>query len=173
MSAVCRPPRYSLSGFDGLCHRVASRLYRCVADQLLAAEARTQAAVSLRLRKFQSDTYNPRMAVIKIFVALLLLTTLPLQGYAAVAMPFCQHSAAKNAQASDTQHKDHSAAHSGSQAADPGCDDCAYCQACASPVLPTIQRESTTTRDPAYHGRGVAHFLGFTPEQPYRPPLAA
>jgi hypothetical protein len=145
--------------------RVASRLYRCVADQLLAAKARTQAAVSLRLRKFQSDTYNPRMAVIKIFVALLLLTTLPLQGYAAVAMPFCQHSAAKNAQASDT--------HSASQTANPACDDCAYCQACASPVLPTIQRESTTTRDPAYHGRGVAHFLGFTPEQPYRPPLAA
>lgn len=114
------------------------------------------------------------MASIKILVALLLLTTLPLQGYAAVAMPFCQHSAAKSAQALDhSQHKDHAAAHSDSQAANPGCDDCAYCQACASPVLPTIQRDSTATRGPAYHARGVVRFIGFTPEQPHRPPLGA
>jgi hypothetical protein len=91
----------------------------------------------------------------------------------AIAMPFCHHGQVQHAQASDIDHGDHAAAHSEPNSPVPGCEDCTYCQACASAALPSAVTDSSPISHAAYDARGMTPFLCFIPEQPHRPPLAA
>jgi hypothetical protein len=137
---------------------------------------------------------HPRQSILTAFM----IVWLPLQGYAAVAMPFCQHgfraSASQHATAhsliqAGTQHVQHGAqsapethqqhaAHSGThhphdRAASLACNDCGVCHLGCSPAAPT----SPSAVEPI----GTQYFTRFSPttpsvfvpEQRTPPPLAA
>jgi hypothetical protein len=135
------------------------------------------------------------MRVSRPIVALLMILWLPLQGVAAVAMPFCKHAFAPPASAGataqtnlhdGTQHAHHG--HSGSSshqhdAADTGaqdredsglaCNDCGACHLACSPAAPAssaivgaIDAEGFVQSSPTLPKL-------FIPEQRNRPPLTA
>lgn len=105
----------------------------------------------------------------KNFLALVLLLSLPLQGVAAVAMPFCQHKpAAHLAAMTDQGHAPHQHAQQKNTLA---CDDCAFCQLCAAPALPTIAAVTLTHTTTTLNPEPPVHFFLFIPEQPKHPPL--
>ena len=105
----------------------------------------------------------------KNFLALVLFLSLPLQGVTAVTMPFCQHKlAAHYAAMTDQGHAVHQ--HS-QQKGTLVCDDCAFCQLCAAPALPTIAAITPARISTTLNPELPVHFFLFIPEQPKHPPL--
>ena len=97
----------------------------------------------------------------KNFLALVLFLSLPLQGVAAVATPFCQHKpAAHHVAMTDQAH----AAHQHGQQKDAlACDYCTYCQLCAAPALPTIAAVTPTHTATTLNPELPVHFFLFIP----------
>lgn len=128
----------------------------------------------------------------KSLVVVLIALWLPLQGYGAVAMPFCKHSGSDAGAASaghDGHHSGHDAApahHHGdgigsqggpgvadSQGAGLACNDCGACHLACSPLLFSPSPAFTTTGSTVFDPQPLRSPLSFTPEQPQRPPLPA
>jgi hypothetical protein len=103
------------------------------------------------------------------FIALMLLLTLPLQGYSALAMPFCEHQSAHDS----ARHAD-PAMHDQEQQPDRlACDDCAFCQLCASPALLPVAEPPLSDSGGRFRAFYSPRFVLFVPEQHERPPLTS
>jgi hypothetical protein len=129
-------------------------------------------------------------------VVVLIALWLPLQGYGAVAMPFCKHgpampdapiaaSAHPDSQHSHEGHEGmhqedpaagHQSAKSDNSADKPGglgCNDCGACQLACAPLIfstvPYVVASGGTVYDPL----PVASLVSVSPKQLQRPPLAA
>ena len=129
---------------------------------------------------------------IVVFIAL----WLPLQGYGAVAMPFCEHGPAMpDSSAAVSVHTDVQDGHQGhtggsnhkheadSQSASSdistdghaglGCNDCGACQLACAPLIVSTVMHFATTGSPIYDPLPVASLTSISPEQLQRPPLPA
>jgi len=121
-------------------------------------------------------------------IALLLMLWLPLQGFAAVAMPFCQHAmrgsiasgSVADPQAQHTAHDHHQAARASmtdaqhtSDGALLACNDCGACHLACTPTAPSSTPAVDSDATYAYGGRNPALPPLFIPEQPHHPPLPA
>jgi hypothetical protein len=108
--------------------------------------------------------------VIKKFLFAFVVLALSLQGFAAVAMPFCQHQPAHHYV---TGSSDGPTAHEHGQAQDDfNCDDCAPCQVCAAPAIPAVALISFPEAAPSLITAAPVYFSLFVPEQPQPPPLS-
>jgi ferredoxin len=102
-------------------------------------------------------------------VLVLVLLWLPLQGVAAVVMPFC-----KPAHAVPAEHTEHHAHHAGDQHHAPtlhACDDCGVCHLVCAPGVPSeaaLSIAQPATEHTRFEPRGSPRFI---PDQPQRPPL--
>ncbi|MEQ1882849.1 MAG: hypothetical protein ABL878_17980 [Burkholderiales bacterium] len=127
----------------------------------------------------------------KYIISLMMALWLPINGYVALAMPFCQHGGADMPVPATMSAGDHSGmAHhadpaSGStHGADPcastdptgsglACNDCGVCHLACSPLL----MSETILFKPAGHNvfdvQVQPSLHSFSPEQPQRPPRAA
>jgi hypothetical protein len=109
------------------------------------------------------------VVLIKFLFAFVVLA-LSLQGFTAVAMPFCQH---QPAQHHVTMSEESHAAHEHGQAqAKFTCDDCASCQVCAAPAMPAVPLISLPEVAPSLITAAPISFSLFVPEQPQPPPLS-
>jgi len=116
-------------------------------------------------------------------IALLMILWLPLHGFAAVAMPFCQHAnASGNAAEPHAQHGGHdhhqaaTASPTGAQHASSGllaCNDCGACHLACTPAAPSSALAVDSGATYAYSERSAALPPLFIPEQPHHPPLFA
>ncbi|MDQ3195556.1 MAG: hypothetical protein M3Q32_04080, partial [Pseudomonadota bacterium] len=99
-----------------------------------------------------------------------------LQGYAAVAMPFCQHKPANPtgamSDAASMAHAHHAGHEQGKSDKGLNCDDCAFCQLCAAPALPGTLLIQASDLRPALNPETPVHFFLFVPEQTQHPPLS-
>src|SRR5262245_16276050 len=115
----------------------------------------------------------------------LLLAWLPLQGFAAVAMPFCRHALHTPVDASaghrhdgaagGTEHRGHHGTAS-DEAPSTGkpltCNDCGACQlACAPAAPPAVGVAALAPTHAGVFAPEPCEPGGFIPEQPKRPPL--
>jgi hypothetical protein len=126
-------------------------------------------------------------------LSVLIALWLPLQGYGAVAMPFCEHgpsmpdsTAAVFAHAAahdgDKGHvgmpnHDHAANHdadnfSGTHAG-LGCNDCGACQLACAPLIFATVPHFACTGSPVYDPLPIASLTSISPEQLQRPPVPA
>jgi hypothetical protein len=110
-----------------------------------------------------------------------LLFWLPLQGWAAVVMPFCRHATHSTAAAVGTDragHDGHAYDHSGSPAHsacdgfDSTCDDCAACHLACAPGMPSAPLVVWMPSNAAQYQLLCATPSLFDPEQSKRPPVA-
>jgi hypothetical protein len=117
--------------------------------------------------------------VINKFLFALVGLAVSLQGFAAVAMPFCQHQPAvihHTIGQDSEQHVNHSFAvddEARSAMKRFACDDCAFCQLCAAPAIPAVPSISLPEASPPLITAAPAYFSLFVPEQPQRPPLSS
>lgn len=126
----------------------------------------------------------------KTLLVLLMSLWLPLQGVAAVVMPFCQHSlAAGQSSMLEGEHAtahgdmmDHSAhqettpsqQHDGSQYLLTACDDCGHCNLSCASTLPSTQLQAVTSVQVAVAPYSILPALaGVVPHRLNRPPLLA
>ena len=137
-------------------------------------------------------TYTEPMNRWRSILSVLIALWLPLQGYAAVAMPFCQHSMA--AASAHSGNPDHSVAHPGhgtaahgDQAADHSghsntvtdkgstlaCNNCGACHLACSPLLLSAPVVFAVAETAVFETKFLQSFLSFSPEQLQRPPLPA
>ena len=121
---------------------------------------------------------------------------LPLQGYGAVAMPFCDHgpsmpdssaAASAHAEAHDriqgqvaNPNHDHATDHdsfrsdkSSQKHAGLGCNDCGPCQLACAPLIFSTAPHSSSAGSPVYDPLPIASLISFSPEQLQRPPVPA
>jgi len=127
---------------------------------------------------------NVRRAIVLSFVLL----WLPVQGLAAVAMPFCQHalghSAAVQTSGADNDHQHHgqhhhhdkhssNADHSRDLPTGLSCNDCGSCHLACSPVVPCAIVAVLPSWGHVYNPRLLASDSLFIPEQLKPPPLTA
>lgn len=139
------------------------------------------------------------MSLWKSIVVLLISLWLPVQGYGAVAMPFCAHGGTGSANAAtDTggEHDGHGGhgSHAGHEMAsgDPhaaghhddaaatadqgsnlACNDCGACHLACSPALLSPAPGLPPLTATVFVLQPVAPLLSFTPERLQRPPLSA
>lgn len=116
---------------------------------------------------------------------------LPLQGYAAVAMPFCSSNArahAGKAVASAHQQDGHSGHmnhdkvdHDAATGPDSGhgdadklaCNNCGPCHLACSPLIFAVTPSLGAPGNPVFQPVSAESLYFFFPEQPQRPPLSA
>lgn len=144
-------------------------------------------------------TYNPEMMTgrWKNWVVVFIAFWLPLQGYGAVAMPFCEHGPAMPASSdvipahveeknghtgyAGMQHHDHpavdhhAAAPEGSadKPAGPGCNDCGACHLACAPLIVSAVPHVVNSGSPVYDLPPAESLKSVSPEQLQRPPLSA
>jgi hypothetical protein len=117
-------------------------------------------------------------------IALLMMLWLPLQGFAAVAMPFCQHAmqgtmAGAQLDARHAAHQHHQpGAMDSSQPTHSGgalfaCNDCGVCHLACTPAAPSSVLRMNSDATYAYTDRIPALPSLFIPEQLHPPPLTA
>ena len=134
---------------------------------------------------------NRWRSILSVLIAL----WLPLQGYGAITMPFCEHGlgAATNATESGhsgdysmahpshgaAAHGHHATAHTvhSSTATDEGstlaCNNCGACHLACSPLLLSAPAAIVAADTEVFETNPSQSFLSFSPEQLQRPPLPA
>ena len=134
---------------------------------------------------------NRWRSILSVLIAL----WLPLQGYGAVTMPFCEHGIGVAANAAESGHSgDHSVAHPGhgttanghhgtdhsghsNTATDNGstlaCNNCGACHLACSPLLLSAPAVLVAAEPAVFKTEPLQSFLSFSPEQLQRPPLPA
>ena len=129
--------------------------------------------------------YTNAMRLFRRLVLCLMIVWLPVQGFAAVAMPFCKHalghSAAAQTAGDKHDHQKHHLHHGapGENAHDAGssgllCDDCGACHlACSSSIVPATVVIVLPAAQYTYYLSPPTSLYLFYPEQPSRPPLTA
>ena len=103
-------------------------------------------------------------------VLILVMLWLPLQGMAAVVMPFCKQ--AHPAAAGHADHHAHQAQDQHRLPASHACDDCGVCHLACAPAVPSeaaLSLAPPATEHATFEPRGQPRFI---PDQPQRPPLA-
>ena len=112
------------------------------------------------------------------FLLICLMLWLPLQGYAATTMPFCQQGThdqkthhqmsamAQDGQATNAGHDQHNGK------ANTACDGCTLCHMCSAMALPLFAAQAHIKPDNLYTIPAQAAFNPHFPEQLQRPPLA-
>jgi len=148
----------------------------------------------LRLLGLAGFAYNSNMTSrwkngIVVFIAL----WLPMQGYGAVAMPFCEHGPAMadssaavpfhtHALDGDEGHAnmpshDHEADHLLASSSDGyvglGCNDCGACQLACAPLIVSSVPNVAASGSPVYDPLPVEFPTSVSPKQLQRPPVAA
>jgi hypothetical protein len=139
-------------------------------------------------------TYNSEMTGRwKKWIVVVIALWLPLQGYGAVAMPFCKHGPAmpvslaavpSHADAQDgheghvgVPHHDHEADRQPAGSTDGhaglGCNDCGACQLACAPLIVSAVPHVTASGSPVYDTLPVGSLTSVSPKQLQRPPLAA
>lgn len=126
------------------------------------------------------------MKIWRTFVLSVLILWLPVQGFAAVAMPFCQHALGHsgvvqtNGAHSDHQHHNHShdkapgnPDQSDSLPIGLSCNDCGSCHLACSPVLACVVIAVISSCGHIYNPLLPASDSLFIPEQLKPPPLPA
>lgn len=116
----------------------------------------------------------------KTFLARLLLAFmlvwLPLQGYAAGAMPFCSHQHGATQSLTDVHegcHSQHASAHQDTRVQHGGaCDDCFSCHLIAQPALIAESLALGVENNRMFRPPSTIAFTLIFPEQPQHPPLA-
>jgi hypothetical protein len=135
------------------------------------------------------------MKLRRTLLALLMILWLPVQGYAAIAMPFCEHAMhgapvghisvaavqgvgdgntrdhAHHSAVSSSEHASPAGNHHDSPAAD--CNDCGACHLACSPAVPPVRHDLAPAQRERFALASPAVPPLFVPEQPKRPPLAA
>jgi len=124
-------------------------------------------------------------------LVLLMSLWLPLQGVAAVVMPFCKHSLIAGTADLHQIHKatansDHSAHHGQQHHGQPSdhnqdlsknvvsaCDDCGHCQLVGACMLPAAELQTSFTAVAAEPYSLLPALAGVTPHHLKRPPLLA
>ena len=113
-----------------------------------------------------------------------LMLWLPLQGYAAATMPFCQHNAPKSqgqhaqhqmsqqAQAQAQNDQDPHAGHAQHQGKNnTACDNCSLCHMCGAMALPSFAAQVPVKPTQFFNISSQASFSPLFLAQPQRPPL--
>lgn len=146
---------------------------------------------------YTSGMASPWKNWVVVFISL----WLPLQGYGAVAMPFCKHGPAMpdssvavpvqvDSQSGDFEHAheghagmQHHDTAAGHQPADPGnstgeeagmgCNDCGACQLACAPSIVSRIANVVSLGSPVYDLLPVESLDSVSPEQLQRPPLTA
>jgi hypothetical protein len=103
-------------------------------------------------------------------VLILVLLWLPLQGVAAVLMPFCEQ--AQPAAAGHAGHHEHQAADQHQPPAPHGCDECGVCHLACAPGMPGAAGLLLGWTANGHTGSAPQAPPQFIPDQPHRPPLA-
>ena len=139
-----------------------------------------------------TEAMNRYRSILSVLIAL----WLPLQGYGAVAMPFCEHGPAMpDSSTAVTAHMGTQDGHPGNTGvphheheADPqsassdnstdkhaslGCNDCGACQLACAPLIVSAVTYFANTGSPVYDPLPVASLISISPEQLQRPPLPA
>ena len=108
---------------------------------------------------------------------------LPVQGFAAIAMPFCKHALGHSAvaQTASDPHEHHQHHKHQGEAADGNlhgsglmCDDCGACRlACSALVVPVVLILCVPVAQSSFVLPSATPLHSFFPEQPCRPPLGA
>jgi hypothetical protein len=126
-------------------------------------------------------------AMVRKAATLLLLLWLPVQGFAAVAMPFCTHAmtspgAPNTAEpfATPAHHAtDHAAHHAQTDRHAPvtvheglSCNDCGACHLACAPAVPASAQLALVVTSETHADRDPSAPRVFVPEQPQPPPLA-
>jgi ferredoxin len=135
--------------------------------------------------------YTEYMNRWKSLLSVLIALWLPLQGYAAVAMPFCQHNMAATSshpgRADQSHHHDGHAQGSTSHSADAdglhipkmgkasglACNDCGECHLACAPAIVAIMSVPLLIAGSVLESAVADSPHSFYPEQPRRPPLSA
>jgi hypothetical protein len=134
------------------------------------------------------------MKLRRTLVSLLMIFWLPVQGYAAIAMPFCQHAlhgapvghisvaAAQGVgHGNIPDHAHHSAVSSSERVSPAGnhqhspaidCNDCGVCHLACSLAMVSVRYEPAAPQRERFALISPAVPPLFVPEQPKRPPLA-
>ena len=134
---------------------------------------------------------NRWRSILSVLIAL----WLPVQGYGAITMPFCEHGLGVAANATKSGHSwDHSVAHPGHGAAvqdhhtadhsvhsntatDKGstlaCNNCGACHLACSPLLLSGPAVFALAEAAVFETKPAQSFRSFSPEQLQRPPLPA
>lgn len=133
-------------------------------------------------------TYNQPVNRWQSILSVLIALWLPLQGYAAVAMPFCQHSMAGTSGApTSADHTRHADGHAGMHHDDAGdpqssaeneagglaCNNCGTCNLACAPAIFALVTVSLLVADSVFESAFTDSPHIFYPEQPQRPPLSA
>ena len=121
-----------------------------------------------------------------------LMLWLPLQGYAAATMPFCQHNAPKSQGPQSNQHAQHQMPQQAPEQAqgqaqngqDPhaghaqhhgkgstACDNCTLCHMCSAMALPSFAAPVSVKPTHLFNIPSQVSFSPIFLEQPQRPPL--
>lgn len=142
----------------------------------------------LDLEPADNEAYTSLMKRWKSFNCVLIALWLPLQGYAAVAMPFCQHSMAGTSGApTSADHAHLTDAHAGMHHDDTGdpqasvvneagglaCDNCGACHLACAPAIFALVSVSLLVAGSVFESALTDSPHIFYPEQPQRPPLSA
>jgi hypothetical protein len=124
----------------------------------------------------------------KLAVLLLMSLWLPLQGVAAVVMPFCKHSLVAGTEISHAAHEttangEHSGHHGhhhdgqssgdGGKSAASACDDCGHCHLSCASTLPAAELRTSVTAIAAGPYSIQPALAGIVPHHLKRPPLLA
>lgn len=114
-------------------------------------------------------------------LAVLLLLWMPLQGIAAVTMPFCAHALSGHAGAIEAagaadhgaQRSEHSAHHHSDEPHDGlACNDCGACNLACAPAIPATLYIALDLPPVAFPSNYFVSLRLFDPELPLPPPLA-
>lgn len=115
-------------------------------------------------------------------IILFLVFWLPLQGVAALAMPFCEHMAAGVAhEHAQVQHDGHDAHHGGGDgnaahgddANQAPCDQCGLCHIACAQAVPPGGGAVAASAQPMHIPFAETPYASPSPEPLFRPPLAA
>jgi hypothetical protein len=119
----------------------------------------------------------------KLMVVLLMSLWLPLQGIAALVMPFCKHGLGNSATSLDAMHHQHDERHSAhtgyaqdetaSASLLSACDDCGHCHLSSTLSLPSPAFPDTDTVTFAAPSFSSNLPRGFVPRRLHPPPLPA
>lgn len=128
----------------------------------------------LRHRSERFYTIGRMLKSLRLLLIWLALAGLPLQGFAAATMAFCQHGApdaSGQADAHQGHHGDAHPEHDKSGGAKQACGDCTPCHLCNAFALSSASAAVRGETASIYVTRLTPQPDGFLPDQPRRPPL--
>lgn len=126
----------------------------------------------LRHRSERFYTIGRMLKSLKLLLVLLALAGLPLQGFAAATMAFCQHGAPDASSQADAPQGHLGDAHpEHDKSGGAACGDCTPCHFCNALALSSASAALRGEAESVFVTRLTPPPDGFLPDQPRRPPL--